>query len=361
MSGSAPRPFRGRGATGNPDNPFERFRFEPDPGLQDALAADPDDGPAALRTQILRDDTRSLITRNTSPDLSFEASINPYRGCEHGCSYCYARRYHEFLGFSSGLDFETKLLAKADAPAILRRELSSPRWRPVKLAMSGVTDPWQPVERKLRITRGCLEVLAEFRQPVVVITKNHLITRDIDLLGELARWQAGAALISITSLDSELAGILEPRAARPAGRLDAVSRLAAAGIPCGVSVAPVIPGLNDHEIPAILKAAREAGASFATWSPVRLPGSVADVFDGWLRSHFPEEVRAKVLGRIRELHGGRLNETRPGVRFRGSGELAGQLNQLFTATARRLGFSGTRPPVTAAGFRRVDPGQPELF
>ncbi len=212
-----------RGAGTNPHNPFERLRFEEDPeAVAEMRRADPDWEPPSLKTVFYEDDTQSLITRNDSPDLSFEASLNPYRGCEHGCSYCYARRYHEYLGFSAGLDFETKIMVKTKAASLLRAEMSRPSWQPRKLALSGVTDCYQPVERRLGITRGCLEVLAEFRNPVVVITKNHLVTRDADLLGELASHRAAAVVVSITSLDRELARMLEPRASGPAMRLDAI-------------------------------------------------------------------------------------------------------------------------------------------
>jgi DNA repair photolyase len=256
-----------RGAAINPGNPFERFHVKEDPAAVEELRRiDPEWEPPAPKTAFFIDDTQTLITKNESPDLSFDASLNPYRGCENGCSYCYARKFHELLGFSSGVDFETKIMVKPKAPQLLSAEMSRKSWKPTKLALSGVTDCYQSVERKLRITRGCLEVLAEFRNPVVVITKNHRVTRDVDVLAELARWQCGAVLISITTLDRELAAALEPRASGPAMRLRAIRTLADAGIPVGVSVAPIIPGLNDSEIAPILEAAREAGAQFATYS-----------------------------------------------------------------------------------------------
>ncbi len=350
-----------RGAGINPANPFERFHVEEDPAaIEELRRIDPDWEPVQPRTAFFVDDSQSLITKNESPDLSFEASLNPYRGCEHGCVYCYARRYHEYLGFSAGLDFESTIMVKTKAPALLRAEMSKPSWTPKKLAMSGVTDCYQPVERKLRITRGCLEVLAEFRNPVVLITKNHLITRDTDVLQDLARWQAGAALISITSLDPDLARILEPRASMPRMRLRAVKTLAEAGVPVGVSVAPVIPGLNDAEIPAILEAVRDAGASFATYSLVRLPGSGAAVFEDWLGRHLSPEKAATILGRIRETHGGKLNDLRPLTRMRGDGARAEQIGQLFRVVARRLGLDKVRPDVTTAHFRRPPGPQLEL-
>ncbi len=250
-------------------------------------------------TQYFRDGTKSVITRNNSPDVGFETSLNPYRGCEHGCIYCYARPTHEYLGFSAGLDFESKIMVKTNAPELLRAELESRRWQPQTLVLSGVTDPYQPVERKLRITRGCLEVLARFRNPVAIITKNHLVTRDIDLLRELAASNAVAVNISVTSLDPNLQRVLEPRTTSPQGRLDAIRQLRAANIPVGVMVAPIIPGLTDHEVPKILDACAKAGAQFAGYTIVRLPWAVAPLFEHWLGEHFPDR-KEKVLGRIRD-------------------------------------------------------------
>src|SRR5437660_893055 len=243
----SPRPVRGRGSAGNPKNRFEAIERIPQP-------ADDNDDTSSPHTQFLTDSSKSIIAYNDSPDVGFDASVNAYRGCEHGCSYCYARNTHEYLGFSAGLDFETKIMVKENAPELLRRELSSPKWKPQLLAMSGVTDCYQPIERKLQITRRCLAVLAEFRNPVSIITKNFLVTRDLDLLRELAAHRAAMVYVSINSLDAELARGLEPRAASPKLRLEAVEKLSRAGVPVGVLVAPVIPGLNDHEMPAVLSA-----------------------------------------------------------------------------------------------------------
>ena len=237
---------------------------------------------------IFATERESIITRNTSPDVGFETSLNPYRGCEHGCIYCYARPTHEYLGFSAGLDFESKIMVKTNAPELLRAELESPRWQPQTLVLSGVTDPYQPVERKLRITRGCLEVLAKFRNPVAIITKNHLVTRDIDILRELAACNAVAVNVSVTSLDPTLQRVLEPRTTSPQGRLDAIEQLRAANIPVGVMVAPIIPGLTDHEVPKILDACAKAGAQFAGYTIIRLPWAVAPLFEHWLEEHFPD-------------------------------------------------------------------------
>src|SRR5215510_5595319 len=233
-------PVPGRGASINPPNRFERLSYEADPEESGSS------GPAP-KTQYLRDTSKSIIAHNDSPDIPFDASVNPYRGCEHGCIYCYARPTHEFLGFSAGLDFETRILVKEDAPELLYDELSSRKWKPQILVMSGVTDPYQPIESRLRITRRCLEVLAEFRNPVGIITKNHLVTRDIDLLSDLAKHQAATVYVAVTTLDTELRRVMEPRTSPPAARLAAIRALSAAGIPTGVLVAPIIPGLTDHE------------------------------------------------------------------------------------------------------------------
>jgi DNA repair photolyase len=264
------------------------------------------------------------------------------------------------LGFSAGLDFESKILVKPRAPELLREEMSRRGWIPQKLAMSGVTDCYQPIERKLEITRGCLAVLAEFRNPVVVITKNFLVTRDVDHLAELARWRAGAVIVSITSLDVELSGLLEPRASSPAMRLRAVRTLADAGVPVGVSLAPVIPGLNDMEMAGILEAARDAGATYATYSVVRLPGSGASVFRDWLQRNVSPEKREAILRRIEAAHGGGLNSSKAFERMRGQGEWALQMNQLFKVLARKMGLDQMRPEVSADGFRRPEGPQMSL-
>lgn len=343
METYAPRAPRGRGAPLNPANRFERIEVE----LEIP-------GPEQVETQLLRDTSRSLITRNDSPDVGFEVSLNPYRGCEHGCIYCYARPTHEYLGFSAGLDFESRILVKEEAPEILRRELSSPKWQPQALAMSGVTDPYQPVERKLEITRRCLAVLAEFRNPVAVITKNELVTRDIDHLSELAAHGAAAVFVSVTTLDPEVARRMEPRASHPRDRLKAIERLAAAGIPAGVIVAPVVPAITDHEIPKILEAASGAGASAAGYVMMRLPGAVAGLFEAWLQEHFPDR-KEKVLNRVRDLRGGKLNDPRFGSRMRGEGIFADQVKAVFETAKRRYGLSGRRVELSIDSFRR--PGQ----
>lgn len=342
----------GRGAAGNPDNRFERIEVEPDEIEGDEPRPE---------TVYLRDHSRSIIARNYSPDIGFDASINPYRGCSHGCIYCFARPTHEYLGLSAGLDFESRILVKQDAPELLRKELSSPRWNPQVLSMSGVTDPYQPVERRLRITRRCLGVLAEFRNPVFIVTKNYLVTRDMDLLSELASHDAAAVAFSLTTLDDDLRRIMEPRTSRPTRRLAAIEKLAAGGIPVGVMTAPVIPGLNDHELPNLLSAAAEAGATFAAYVPVRLPYAVAPLFEDWLARHFPER-KDKVLNRIRAMRGGELNDANFGSRMRGEGLFAQHIAQLFSISCRRAGMGeGGFPKLSTAAFRGGGGAQPDLF
>jgi DNA repair photolyase len=346
------RALRGRGSSSNPANRFEKLHYERDPD------APPGEEPAP-RTQFLKDRTGSLITTNDSPDVGFAASINPYRGCEHGCVYCYARPYHEYLGFSAGLDFETKILVKEDAPRLLRKELNSPHWKPQVLGLSGVTDAYQPIERHLLLTRRCLEVLALFRNPVVVVTKNHLVTRDADLLARLAETRAAVVCLSVTTLEDRLAGELEPRATRPRGRLEAIRQLSTAGVPVSVLVAPIIPGLNDHEIPAILAAAREAGAVHAGYVMLRLPHGLPELFGQWLRAHYPERME-RVLSRLREVRDGNLNDPRFGSRMRGQGPIADAIATLFRLTYRKLGFPG-RPELSSEAFVRPDETPPLLL
>ena len=341
---------RGRGTPDNPPNRFERLAYLP-------IIETPDDQESAVKTQYLKDASRSLITFNDSPDVGFDASINPYRGCEHGCIYCYARPYHEYLGFSAGLDFETKILVKEDAPELLRAELASPKWQPKVVAISGVTDAYQPIERKLQLTRRCLEVLAEFRNPVVIVTKNQLVTRDIDFLKELASFDAAAVCVSVTTLDADLARVMEPRTSTPTNRLEAIHALAEAGVPVRVLVAPTIPGLTDHEMPSIIQAAAKAGARNAGYVVVRLPHGVAELFEKWLEEHFPDRKK-KVLNRIRELRGGKLNDPNFGSRMRGEGVFAEQIGSMFKLACRRAGIEGGGPELSTAAFRR--PGGPQL-
>jgi DNA repair photolyase len=348
-----PTPRRGRGAPANPPNRFEPLSYGRDPEWNEL--EDP-----ALETQFFKDTSRSIITYNDSPDVGFDASINPYRGCEHGCIYCYARPTHEYLGFSAGLDFESKILVKEDAPELLRRELSSPRWKPQVLAISGVTDAYQPIERRLQLTRRCLQVLAEFRNPVVIITKNQLVMRDVDLLRELAQYDAARVFLSVTTLDGSLSRAMEPRASHPTRRLAAIEALSQAGVQTGVLVAPVIPGLTDHELPSILAAAVQAGARAAGYTTLRLPHGVGPLFEQWLEQHFPDR-KEKVLHRIRAIRGGKLNDPRFHSRMRGEGLFAEQIRSLFALACRRAGIDGRGPALSTAAFRTPSDRQLSLF
>jgi DNA repair photolyase len=351
--------IHGRGASWSPANRFEKLHIDLTDG--DLVDDDPEADPPAPAsgaarektrrpTQYFDDKTKAIVAHNQSPDVGFEVSINPYRGCEHGCIYCFARPTHEFLGFSAGLDFESRIMVKRDAPRLLEAELSSPKWTPQLLMMSGVTDCYQPIERKLKITRGCLEVLAKFRNPVAILTKNRLVTRDIDILSELARHNAVVVNLSITSLDVDLQRILEPRTSAPNARLDAVAQLRAAGIPVGVMVAPVIPGINDHEIPAIVAACGKAGAQFAGHVLLRLPWAVRPLFEHWLDEHFPER-KAKVLDRLRASRGGKLYDSRWRKRQTGEGIFAEQISTMVEVACRRAGMT-ERPKLSTAAFRR---------
>lgn len=342
-----------RGTADNPPNRFEKIHFERDEDWNS------EDDPLP-RTQFLRDKTQSIIAYNDSPDIGFEASINPYRGCEHGCIYCYARPFHEYLGFSSGLDFETRIMVKEDAPKLLRRELASPKWKPQMIAISGVTDCYQPIERRLKLTRGCLEVLAEFRNPVGLVTKNVLVTRDIDVLSDLARYQAAQVFISLTTLDTELRKIMEPRTSPASARLAAIKALSQAGIPVGVLIAPVIPGLTDHEIPALVEAAAKAGARTAGHVVLRLPHAVAPMFEHWLETHYPDR-KEKVLNRVRAMRQGKLYESAFGKRMRGEGIFAQQIGALFEAACRKHGLNGDLPRLSTAAFRKPQGPQLTLF
>jgi len=346
------QPPRGRGTGVDPANRFTGVVAEPSPE---------DEGPEAplATTEFLPDASKSIVSYNDSPDLGYNRSVNPYRGCEHGCVYCYARPTHEYLGFSCGLDFERKILVKHHAAELLRAEMNSPRWEPELVVLSGATDCYQPVERKLRLTRACLEVFADFRNPVVVTTKNALVERETDLLLRLAEHDAVQVTFSINSLDAGLSRILEPRTSVPARRLAAMASLAAAGVPVGVSLAPVIPGLTDEWIPRVVEAAAEAGASYAFYSVMRLPYALKELFADWLETHFPDR-RNKVLNRTRCIRGGQLSDSRFFARFRGEGPFSEQIRDMFRLACRRAGLPRELPPLSTAAFRR--PGrQMRLF
>jgi DNA repair photolyase len=344
---------KGRGATENPPNRFEKLHVERDPDCPPEETIDP-------RTEFYPDQTQSILSHNDSPDIPFRYSINSYRGCEHGCAYCYARPFHEYLGWSSGVDFETRIMVKLRAPELLREALSSPKWEPQPIAMSGVTDCYQPAERKFQLTRGCLKVFAEFRNPVGIVTKNHLVTRDVDLLAELAQYECAAVYVTVTTLDTELSGKLEPRASRPAHRLRAIRTLAQAGVPVGVMVAPIIPGLTDHEVPKILEAAAEAGANGASYVILRLPHAVKQIFSDWLDRHEPLK-KERVLSRIRDIRDGKLNVSEWGARMKGEGIFAEQIHDMFAIAAKRVGLNQVRKSVSAANFRPAGGKQLELF
>ncbi len=337
-------PLPKRGTESNPENRFERIHLDMD-GI---------DG-NGVPTSFFRDASRSILAENDSPDIPFRYSLNPYRGCEHGCIYCYARPSHEYLGFSAGLDFEHKILVKQDAPELLRNTFLSSRWTPEVIALSGNTDCYQPIERQLGITRHCLEVFTEFRNPVGIITKNAGVQRDVDLLADLARDDAVHVHVSLTTLDPEVARRMEPRASHPARRLEAVAALADAGVPVGIMIAPVIPGLNDEEIPAILSAAAQAGARSAGWILLRLPSPVDRLFEDWVATQFPNR-RERILGRIRECRDGRLTDGQFGRRMRGQGSYARQIQALFDVAARRARLTGKLAPLRTDAFRR--PPQP---
>ncbi len=358
MNASTPAP--GRGTALNPVNRFEPIAVTPDPDFgefDDHGVPIPRPHP---RTQFFVDGTESILTHYDSPDVGPGWGLNPYRGCEHGCAYCFARPFHDYLGWNSGIDFETKILVKTRAPQLLREELGSRRWKPHSIMMSGVTDCYQPAERRFRLTRQCLEVMVEFRQPVGIITKNFLVTRDRDLLGELARHQCVSVNVSVTSLDADLASRLEPRAARPEHRLRAIRLLADAGVPVNVLVAPIIPGLNDHEVPAILDTVAAAGAIRATYVVLRLPFSVKDIFLEWLDRNEPLK-KERVLSRVRELRGGKLYNATFGERMRGEGLFAEQIKQLFSVAARRAGLNRSEIKLSTAHFRRPGGEQLNLF
>lgn len=346
-------PLKGRGAVSNRSGRFEREHVE---AVDDGWDINDSDLPP-LRTQVTMETPKKIITRNTSPDIPYDRSINPYKGCEHGCVYCFARPFHEYLGYSAGLDFETKILVKEHAPELLRRELSASRWKPQVVVLSGVTDAYQPLERRLRITRRCIEVFAEFRNPITIITKSALVLRDIDLFRELAEHEAISVSLSVTTLDADLQRVLEPRASSSLERLRAIEELSAAGIPTGVMVAPILPGLTESEMPAILEAAAAAGARWAGYIILRLPHGLRDLFDDWLLTHRPLR-REKVLSRLESLRGGRLNDPRFGVRMRGEGPFAQQIADLFRLWARKQGLDGPGPTLSTASFRR--PGGTQL-
>ena len=361
MTDQQPPAAKRRGAQIDPPNRFESTRVEDDfEHLQfdDALHV----AQRVIKTQFIPDRSKSILNETQSPDVGFRWSINPYRGCEHGCTYCYARPTHESLGMNAGLDFETKILVKHRAPDLLREELARPSWQPEVIAMSGVTDCYQPAERRFRLTRGCLEVMLAARQPVAIVTKNDLVLRDLDLLREMAARRLIQVNVSITTLDRELARTMEPRTSAPGERLRTLRELSQAGVPTRVMVAPVIPGLTDSEMPAILKTAKEAGAGSASYIMLRLPWAVQDVFLDWLERTYPLK-KNRIESLIRSVRGGRMNDSRFGTRMRGEGVLAEQIRQIFKVFAKKYGLDGEVPELDCSQFRPPQPrrGQLRLF
>jgi DNA repair photolyase len=333
---SLPQLERGRGAR---SNPAHRFTHEARNFLDDGWESLAELPP--LKTEIFTETPKSIISRNDSPDISFDRSINPYRGCEHGCTYCYARPAHAYMGLSPGLDFESKLFIKPNAAALLREELTATNYVPRTIALGANTDPYQPIEKQYRISRGVLEVLAEFNHPVGIVTKNAMVTRDIDLLEPMAKLGLVKVALSITTLDGKLARAMEPRASTPAKRLAAIEALAKAGIPTVVMLGPIIPGLNDHEIENILKAARMAGATEAGYTMLRLPHEVKGIFKDWLEKQYPDRY-GKVMSQVKEVRGGRESSAQFGERMTGSGPVAWTIGRRFQLASQRLGLNASR-------------------
>lgn len=356
----AAAPLKGRGTASRIESRFDTWVRERD--VVDAPFGTEDESVPPPATVVMRHHAKSILMRNDSPDIPFEQSINPYMGCEHGCIYCYARPSHGHLGLSPGIDFETRLFAKDNAAEVLRRELSKPRYvcRPVTLG--GNTDPYQPIERKRRITRALIEVLADHGHPFSIITKNALIERDLDLLAPLAARNLVHAYVSVTQLDVELSRRLEPRASAPDRRIEAIRRLAQAGVPVGVMVAPIIPFVTDAFLEEILERAAAAGARSAGYVLLRLPHEILPLFEGWLETHVP--LKAKhVMSLIRQMHGGKAYDARWGVRQRGTGPFAELLAQRFTKTVNRLGLNRPKAPLDTTQFRAPtdDPRQGSLL
>jgi DNA repair photolyase len=343
----ADRARKGRGAVGNPTGRFEsqvRVATDDSWGLGD-------EEPTPLRTSLGVDSTRKIITRNQSPDVPFDRSINPYKGCEHGCIYCFARPTHAWLGHSPGLDFESKLYWKPDAPMLLERELRDAKYRAATLALGANTDPYQPVERERKLTRRILEVLADYRHPIGIVTKSNLILRDLDILAPMAGEGILRVAISVTTLDRRLARRMEPRAPTPARRLEAIRELAAAGVPVTVLAAPILPALNDHEIEKILEAAADAGAGAAGYVLLRLPLEIKDLFADWLSEHYPDRAE-RVMSLVRQTRGGALYQSEWGKRQSGTGAYADQIAKRFRLACRRIGLHHGHPPIDESRFRR---------
>lgn len=341
--------IKGRGSQLNLPNRFEKVYID----TSEVYEEYSDEKNRKIETEFFKDNSKSILVKNESPDLGAGFSINPYRGCEHGCVYCYARPTHEYLGFSSGLDFETKIMVKHEAPALLVKEFSKKSWIPQPVFFSGNTDCYQPVEKKLEITRKCLGVFLNFRNPVAVITKNALVQRDLDILKELSGLDLVRVVISITTLRKELQRKMEPRTSSPSKRLQTIKILSSNGIPTAVNVAPVIPGLTDEEIPDILRSASENGAKYAGRVLLRLPHSVKELFSIWIRKEFPDRAD-KILNRIMELRGGKLYDSNYGTRLTGEGIWADTINNLFESNCRKFGLNTDRSPMQLNLFKVPD-------
>ncbi|CAN5272978.1 PA0069 family radical SAM protein [soil metagenome] len=341
-----PANTKGRGARTNVSGRYEPVVHET---FDDGWTPE-DDAPAPLRTTLTPEHARKIITTNTSPDIGFDRSINPYKGCEHGCIYCYARPSHAWMGLSPGLDFESKLFFKPEGPRLLEQELAHRKYVCKRIHIGGNTDPYQPVEREQKITRGLLQVLQRFNQPFSIITKSNLITRDVDILGPMGRENLASAFVSITTLDRDLARTMEPRAATPARRLDAVKRLADAGVPVGVGFAPVIPGLNDHELESVLEASAKAGATTAMYVTLRLPLEIKDLFREWLADARPDRA-ARVMSLIRQTRGGKDYDADWSQRMKGTGPVADLIGARFKAAVKRYGLDGPRHALDVTQFR----------
>lgn len=352
---SRPLPTKGRGARSNASGRYEATRHE---AFDDGWTPE-DEVPTLIRTTLTPEHARTIIAKNTSPDVGFDRSINPYKGCEHGCIYCYARPSHAWMGLSPGLDFESRIFFKPEAAGLLERELLAPRYVCKCIHIGGNTDPYQPVERELKSTRSILEVCRRFGQPISIITKSNLISRDVDILGPMGRDRLASAFVSITTLDRALARTMEPRASTPLKRLEAISRLAEAGVPVGVGFAPVIPGLNDHELEAVLEAAARAGATSAMYVTLRLPLEIKTLFQEWLAEARPDRA-ARVMSLIRQTRGGRDYDADWSQRMKGTGPVAELIAARFKAAVRRYGLNGPRPVLDVTRFRVPADARPQL-
>lgn len=341
----------GRGVQSNPKNRFESRENTYE--YIDELTPSP-------KTELIIDHSKTILSYNQSPDIPFNVSLNPYRGCEHGCSYCYARPFHEFLGMSSGLDFETKIMVKEKAPELLTKELSAKKWKPQLISFSGITDPYQPIEKKLKITRNCLKVLADFKNPVAIITKNDMVKRDIDILKSMAEINTVSIMISITTLDNDLCNKMKPRTSRPQNRLNAIKELTENGIPTGVMIAPTIPGLNNHEIPKIIEQAKLHGAHFIGYTILRLPFAVEQLFKDWLQTHFPAKFN-KVMSLLSDCRDGNIKEKRLHHRMTGKGKYAKQISDLFNLSMKKHNLTTKGPELNTALFKNPNDKQILLF